>query len=341
MKKKIILAVAILLLMSGCGENPKLSNGDEAVVTFENGKKISANELYEEIKDDYALSAIVNMIDTYILEKEYADDLKDAKEYASSTIESMKEQYGDEETLLQAIQYYTGLSTVDAYKDTLYLSYLKNLAIEDYAKEQITDKEIKAYYKDKVYGDISINHILITPDVKEDASDKEKEKAEKEAKAKVESLIKELNTAKKDKKDISKKFAELAKENSQDDATKKKNGSLGFVNYGTLSSDYDALLDAAYKLNDGEYSTEVITTSLGYHIIYRVEIKEKETLKNVKKDIINTLAQELISSDATVSINALKELRKDYGMEITDDEIQKQYAQYIQNSLASAQNTEE
>ena len=71
MKKKIILAVAILLLMSGCGENPKLSNGDEAVVTFENGKKISANELYEEIKDDYALSAIVNMIDTYILEKEY------------------------------------------------------------------------------------------------------------------------------------------------------------------------------------------------------------------------------------------------------------------------------
>lgn len=341
MKKKIILSAAILLLMSGCGETPKLSNGDEAVVTFENGKKISANELYEEIKDDYALSAIVNMIDTYILEKEYADDLEDAKEYASSTIESMKEQYGDEETLLQAIQYYTGLSTVEAYEDTLYLSYLQNLAIEDYAKDQITDKEIKAYYKDKVYGDVSVNHILITPDVKEDATDEEKEKAEKEAKEKVESLIKELNKAKKDKKDISKTFGELAKENSKDEATKNKNGSLGFVNYGTLSSDYDALLDEAYKLNDGEYSTEVITTTLGYHIIYRVEIKEKEALKNVKEDIIETLAQELLSEDTTISINALKELRKEYGMEITDDEIQEQYALYIQNSLANAQSTEE
>lgn len=341
MKKKIILSVAILLLMSGCGEVPKLSNGEDAVVTFENGEKISANELYEEVKNDYALSAIINMVDTNILEKEYKDELENAKEYAEATIEGMKEQYGDEQTLLQAIQYYTGYSTIEAYQDSLYLSYLQNLAIKDYAKEQISDKEIKAYYKDKVYGDVSINHILITPDAKEAATDEEKEKAEKVAKEKAEKLIKELDAAKKDKKDLSEIFGTLAKENSLDEATKDKNGSLGFVNYGTLSSDYDALLDAAYKLNDDEYSKEVITTPLGYHIIYRTEIKEKASLDNVKESIVETLAEELISKDTTISINALKELRKKYGMEITDDEIQKQYALFIQNSLASAKSEEE
>ena len=341
MKKKIILAAAILLLMSGCGEVPKLSNGDDAVVSFENGDKISANDLYNEVKDDFALSALVNMIDTHILEKEYSDELENAKEYAEATIESMREQYGDDETLLQAIQYYTGYATIEAYQDSIYLSYLKDLAINDYAKQQISEKEIKAYYKDNIYGDISINHILITPDVKEDATDEEKEKAETAAKEKVENLIKDLKDAKKSKKDVSKLFSELAKENSQDDATKDKGGSLGFVNYGTLSSDYDALLDAAYKLNDGEFSTEVITTTLGYHVIYRVEIKEKASLKDSKETIIETLAEELINEDSTISINALKDLRKEYGVDIHDNEIKSQYAQYIQNALASAQQSTE
>lgn len=337
MKKKIILATTILLLLSGCGKVPTLSNGDEAVVTFENGNMISANDLYKEVKDDYALSAIINMIDKEILEKEYKDNLEDASEYADSTIKAMKEQYGDEATLLQAIQYYTGYATIDAYKDSLYLSHLQNLAIEDYAKDQITEKEIKAYYKDSVYGDVSVNHILITPDVKDNASDEDKEKAENKAESKAKELIKELDNA----KDVSKKFAELAKKNSKDDATKDKNGSLGFVNYGTLSSDYDALLDAAYKLKDGEYSTEVIKTALGYHIIYRVEIKEKASLKDSKKGIVETLSKELIANDKTISINALKDLRKEYGVDIVDKEIQKQYAQFVQNALASAQSTEE
>jgi len=256
--KVLVLAFVITTLVSGCGKVPTLSNGDEAVVTFKNGDMISVNELYEEVKEDYALNSLINLIDTNILEEEYKEKMDDAKEYAESTIDAMLEQYGDEETLLQAIQYYTGLATIEAYQDSLYLSYLQNLAIEDYAKTLITDKEIKEYYEEDVYGDVSLNHILITPDVKDDASDKDKEKAQTEAQNKVKEIIKELDKAKKENKNVSKKFAELAKKNSKDDATKDKNGSLGFVNYGTLSSDYDALLDVAYKLKDGEYSTEVI-----------------------------------------------------------------------------------
>jgi len=61
MKKKIIILGACSLLLCGCGKTiPTLSNGDEAVVAFSNGEKISVNDLYQEIKDKYALRAIWN-----------------------------------------------------------------------------------------------------------------------------------------------------------------------------------------------------------------------------------------------------------------------------------------
>ena len=70
MKKKIAVLALIVLLMSGCGSKiPTLSNGDEAVVTLKNGSMISANELYEAVKDDYALEALVNLVDKKVLEE--------------------------------------------------------------------------------------------------------------------------------------------------------------------------------------------------------------------------------------------------------------------------------
>ena len=54
MKKKLIVLALCTLLISGCGSKiPKLSNGDEAVVTLKDGEMISANDLYNELKDDY------------------------------------------------------------------------------------------------------------------------------------------------------------------------------------------------------------------------------------------------------------------------------------------------
>ena len=83
MKKKIVVLALIVLLMSGCGSKiPTLSNGDEAVVTLKDGSMVSVNELYESVKDDYALKSLVNLVDKKILEKEYKKKVKDAKKYA-------------------------------------------------------------------------------------------------------------------------------------------------------------------------------------------------------------------------------------------------------------------
>ena len=94
MKKKIAVLALIVLLMSGCGSKiPTLSNGDEAVVTLKNGSMISANELYESVKDDYALEALVNLIDKKVLEDKYKDKVEEAKKYAEDNIAQLKEYY--------------------------------------------------------------------------------------------------------------------------------------------------------------------------------------------------------------------------------------------------------
>lgn len=338
MKKKIIVLALIVTLLSGCGGKiPTLSNGDEAVVTLKDGSMISVQELYDSVKDDYALTALVNLVDKKILEEVYKDQLEEAEENADSTMTQLESYYGD--NLLSIIQQKTGYQSLDAYRNYVYIAYLRNLAIEDYSKDQVTEKQIKKYYEDEIVGDIKVSHILITPEVTDDMTDEEKEEAEKEAKEKAEALIDELN--KTDEKEIADKFAELAKEQSQDETTKDNGGSLGFINKNTLSDDYAELVDAAYKLKDGKYSTKVVTTELGYHIVLRTESKEKASLEEVKDQILEELGAEYLSKNQVAAVEALREIRKENDFEIVDSELKSQYATYIQNEIAYYQQLQE
>ena len=90
MKKKLLVLGTITLMLTGCGKVPKLSNGDDAIVSFENGDMISANQLYENMKNDYALSALINLVDNYIYEKDFADYKDDALAYAENSLESRR-----------------------------------------------------------------------------------------------------------------------------------------------------------------------------------------------------------------------------------------------------------
>lgn len=337
MKKKIFALCAIMLLASGCGKVPKLENGKEAIVTFKDGEKISVDDFYELIKNEYGLNALISMVDKYICETEFEDYKDTASKNADALINSLKEQYGSEDKLLEALQG-SGYNTIDAYKDYAYLSYLQSHAIEEYAKTKITDKEIENYYKNDAIGDMEINHILITSNVKKDATDDEKKAAQDEAKKKANEVIDKLNTAKKNGEDITEAFTKLAKEYSEDDSNKDKGGALGKINYGSLSSKYDELVKAAKSLKDGEYSTSVITTELGYHVILKVKTYEKDTLENLKDGIKETLAEKYVTNNqSSIGLNALQHYRKEYKMEIQDDEMKKQYSNYIQNALLTIQ----
>ena len=332
MKKKIVILGLCTLMVCSCGKTiPKLENGSEAIVSFENGQKISVDDLYNDLKNNFALESLINLVDKKILEDKYKDNLSSAEEYATSTMKSLEENYG--ENLLAAIQTYTSYSTVEAYKNYVYISQLQSQAVEDYAKKQVTEKEMKEYYEKNIHGDVLVNHILVTPNVKDDATTEEKTNAENEAKEKINTIIAKLKESE-NKKEA---FTNLAKEYSEDASTKEDGGSLGYINDGTLSSSYDEIVKKAFELKDGEFSTEVITTELGYHVIFREASKEKASFEDVQDTIREKIADDLLAKDATLSIKAMQDLRKEYGMDIVDSEIQSQYAKYIQNALAQAQ----
>ena len=74
MKKKVLLALVILLVATGCGKVPQLSNGEEAIVSFDNEKlSISADVLFNELKDKYALNVLIDLIDRSILLDKYPE----------------------------------------------------------------------------------------------------------------------------------------------------------------------------------------------------------------------------------------------------------------------------
>lgn len=337
MKKKLFILGTCLFMLSGCGSRiPTLKNGQDAVVSFESGKKISVDDLYADVKSSYALNSLLKLIDTTILEDKYKNSLEDATASIDKTITSQMQYYTSNGYTFESVLDFAqnlGFSTEEALRDQVYLSYLQNLAIEDYAKDQISKNDIKEYYDNEISGDVKVSHILIAPAVTDKMTDTEKAEAEAKAQATITKIINELK--KTSAKKVDAKFKELVEKYSQDETTKNNGGSLGYINKGTLGDNYTTLEEAAFKLKDGEYSTKVITTTYGYHVVLRVDTKAKASLDDVRSNIIETLSQSLITSDKTVSVKALQKLRKDYGLEIIDDELAKQYATYIQKQLTT------
>lgn len=331
MKKKLLICLAVLGLTSGCGKVSTLPNGDDALVSFSNTNLgISAGDLYSEVKGT-ALSKLIDMIDTKILLDKYPDKSSDADKYVNEQYDLIKTNFKDdkgkfdEESLKEQIYAYYGITDIDKFKDIIRLNYYRTEAVNDYAKKSVTDKQIQKYYDENVYGDISCKHILITPAVTDDMSDEDKTKADKEALQKAKDIIKKLKNGE--------SFDDLAKEYSDDSSNKDKGGDLGYFNTGDMLEEFEK---AAFALKKGKYTTTPVKTKYGYHIILKTDEKEKPSLEDKKEEIINTLVSEAKSNDTALSINALVELRKEYGMNIEDDEMSKLYSTYISNSLLSA-----
>lgn len=331
MKKKLLICLAVLGLTSGCGKVSTLPNGNDALVSFSNTNLgISAGDLYSEVKGT-ALSKLIDMIDTKILLDKYPDKSSDADKYVNEQYDLIKTNFKDdkgkfdEEALKEQIYAYYGITDIDKFKDIIRLNYYRTEAVNDYAKKSVTDKQIQKYYDENVYGDISCKHILITPAVTDNMSDEDKTKADKEALQKAKDIIKKLKNGE--------SFDDLAKEYSDDTSNKDKGGDLGYFNTGDMLEEFEK---AAFALKKGKYTTTPVKTKYGYHIILKTDEKEKPSLEDKKEEIIKTLSSEAKSKDTALSINALVELRKEYGMNIEDDEMSKLYSTYISNSLLSA-----
>ena len=146
----------------------------------------------------------------------------------------------------------------------------------------VSDTEIKKYYDEHQpeFGEQEQRqaaHILIAAAAQ--ASDAEKQAA----KAKAEQILQQIRQS-------PGKFAELAKQNSQDPGSAVNGGDLGLFGRGMMVKPFEA---AVFKLKPGEVS-DLVQTDYGYHIIKLVAIKpgKVRTLEEMKSSVILKLKQQ-------------------------------------------------
>lgn len=285
-----------------------LKDGTQPVAEID-GYTVTANDLYEDMKDVYSISSLLDKIDNKILVEKYpeTDEMNDElKQQAESYYSAYKQYYKmDKETFLSN----NGFGSEKAFLEYLRLQYRRNKYAEDYIKTLISDKEVEKYYEDKVYGDINTKHILVKVD--SSASDEDKKKAEDLAKE----IISKLNDGK--------SFDEV-KEEYKDQITYEE---LGYKSYNAnLESAY---MEAMQKLENNSYSKEPVKTSYGYHVIYRIDQKEKPALDEVKEEIIDSLVSEKKSEDKNISYVALDKMREESGLKFSDTVLEKKYNTYM------------
>lgn len=329
-RKSLIIMISILAITTicttGCGKKEVKVNG--TAVSVDAGK-IKSNEYYEMIKETN-ISRLVDEIDKKILEKKYKENDEEKKsidDQIEQLKSSVKQYYGneDEETFNNIISQYYGVSNEKELRETLSLEYKRKQAVNDYIKKNLSDKEIEKYYNENIYGDMTASHILISVDVKDDATDEEKTEAKEKALKKAKDIIKKL--------DEGKKFEDLAKKYSKDEASAKNGGNLGSFKYSDMVEEFSK---ACKDLEVNKYTKEPVETTYGYHIILKTKQEEKAKLKDVKKDIKETLTKNKLNEDSTLYYETLKNIRKDNNIKWSDTVLEKAYNNLMKKLIDNA-----
>ena len=326
--KGLTALLVVATLTTGCGQKAELKNGSEVAVKLD-GIKITADEYYKEIKTNN-VSQLVDMIDHELFDKKYGNT-KEEDEAVKEQLETLKSQYGkDKATYEQVLLQYFGAQSEKELEEILRLEHRRNEAVNDYIESTITDKEIEKYYKNEVYGEVKASHILIMPSVSENATSDETKTAEKEALKEAKEVIKKLKKGE--------SFKSLAKEYSDDESNAEQGGDLGYFELSEMVTEFS---DAVKKLKVDEYTTEPVKSQFGYHIILKTGEKDKPKLKEVKKDIIETLRNEKLDEDTTLYYTALIKIREKNNIKWKDSELKKQYNDLMDKLIESAKSAEQ
>lgn len=318
MKKKVLGIMCALVVFTGCSNSPKINNGEEVIASVD-GKDFTANELYDALKDQYGTSILINLVDAYIANQEIGDS-EDASVYADSMISQYKlqyEQYGMD--FSQALSS-AGYADEAAFKEVLISDYKMNEVTKKYLKDEVSDKEIKKYYDEKISEQLDVKHILIIPDVKDGATDQEKSEAEVVAYNKAVDLINMLNEGA--------DFDKLARDNSQDTASASNGGAINNV---TKEGYVTEFYNAAYALEEGKYTTTPVKSEYGYHIIYLVKKNQKESLDNLKDTIKDSIVTDKLESDKDLQVTTWDKIRSKYNLNIVDTKLKNTYKSTIKN----------
>src|SRR3954447_21164868 len=143
--------------------------------------------------------------------------------------------------------------------------------------------DVEKYYRENTQmfstpEQVRASHILLKTEGKDDAA----------VKARAEALLKQVKAGA--------DFAELAKKNSEDEASAKQGGDLDYFGHGRMVKEFE---DVAFTIAPGSVS-DLVKTQFGYHIIKVVDKKPATTrsLEEARSQIADQLAYERAQAQA-------------------------------------------
>jgi peptidyl-prolyl cis-trans isomerase SurA len=232
--------------------------------------------------------------DELILQQAVELKLNVTSDQIDSSIEEIKKQNSiDDDQLREALRA-QGM-TMAAYRADLKRQLLRyrvlNIAVG--SRVNVSDEEVKAYYERHMRGSANVqvraSHIFVAiPDGADAAV-----AAEKEAQAK-----KILERAK------TEDFAKLAREVSDDAATRSEGGDLGFFGKDMLPKPIEELV---FAMKPGEVRGPV-RADRGFHVIKLVDrkVKDAKPLDDVKDDIRMQLRQKDMERQTKIYLTELR-----------------------------------
>jgi peptidyl-prolyl cis-trans isomerase D len=278
----------------------RLQQADLTVPQFEEGVK--GDILLEKLRNLVSASAIVT--DGEIRERFEKENTKVKFDYAVLRKDDILKTIHPSDAELKAYYEQHKGSYANSIPEKRKISYvlIDTAKLQDSMK--VTSQELQAYYDQhreeyRVPEQVNVRHILIKtplpgPDGKVD------QKGVDEARKKADDILKQLKAGA--------KFADLAKKSSEDTASAKDGGSLGWIQRGRTVPEFEKV---AFSLAKGSTS-DVVQSSYGFHIIH-VEDKQDahmKTLDEVKAQIEPILKQQKASqaadSEATAVLSAAR-----------------------------------
>ncbi|QUE54825.1 peptidylprolyl isomerase PrsA [Streptococcus oriscaviae] len=307
MKTKKFLAGAVTLLavatLAACS-----STADKDIITMK-GQTITVSEFYEKVKTNSAAQQVLlSMVVTEVFEAEYGDKVTE-KEVNAEYDKKAKELGETFESALAS----AGL-TSETFKQQIRTNLLVEYALKQAAEKDITDEDYKAAYE------------AYTPEVTAQII-----KLDDEAKAKEVLAAAQAEGA---------DFAQLAKDNSTDTATKEDGGTVKFDSTSTTVP--TQVQTAIFALEPGQVGASVVnvvdmtTYQTSYYVVKLNSKTEKATDWKEYKDTLKEIIVAQRQSDSTFVTNVLSEALQNANVKVKDEAFQNLLSQYIQSDTSSS-----
>ena len=274
----------------------QLKNGEEKVVSIDN-YTITADTLYESLKNMGSVYIIINEIDAKILDNLYEttdEMIEEVTSEANYYLNTASNYYGYSVTAFLSSN---GFTSFEDFKNNLILEYKRNLYLTDYLKKEITEEEVKNFYND-LTGAMSGKYILID----------------------------DLDTTKKILADLKsgKTYSEII--NAYNDKINIK----ALKNIEFDSNIEDEIYEELKNLEVNSYSNNYFNLNDKYVIVFKDDEIEKASLEELNERIKIYLTEEKINQDdGTIANEILNDLREKYNLHFFDTSIEKEYLNYL------------